>query len=182
VPEGTASGLYPRLLGPGFAALPPLLRAVHERPVRLRGTVTVTRGRSLVSRLLAGLAGMPRACIDAPCEVEILCEPWAPAGAERWVRNMAGSRFHSVLSPAGPGEFDESFGWYRFRFRIEVVDAGLRFVLRGFRVLGVPVPRPLHPRVVTLESEQGGAYAFAVEVRLPLLGPFIAYRGLLQPA
>ena len=125
---------------------------------------------------------MPRACIDAPCEVEILSEPGAPAGAERWVRKMAGSRFHSVLAPAGLGEFDESFGWYRFRFRIEAVDAGLCFVLRGFRVFGVPVPRALQPRVVTLESEQGGAYAFAVEVTLPLLGLFIAYRGLLLPA
>lgn len=174
------SGLYPLLLGPAFAALPPILREVHGAPAYLRGTVTVTRGRSLAARLLASLAGMPRACADAPCEVHIGPEPGAPPGAERWVREMAGHRFHSVLLPAGPGEFDESFGWYRFRFRIESSGEGLCFVLRGFRVLGVSVPRLLHPRIVTLENEHGGAYAFAVEAALPFIGLLIAYRGLLR--
>ncbi len=175
------ASLYRLLLGPDFAALAPLLRQVHGRPAYLRGTVTVTRGRSVAVRCLAGLAGMPRACSDAPCEVSIGPEPGAPAGAERWVREMAGSRFSSLLSPAGPGEFDESFGWYRFRFRIEPVGAGVCFVLLGFRVLGVAMPRLLHPRIATLESESDGAYAFSVEVVLPLLGLLIAYRGVLRP-
>lgn len=147
----------------------------------LRGKVTVTQGRSLAARILASLAGMPRPCADAPCEVHIGPEPGAPPGAERWVREMAGHRFHSVLLPAGPGEFDESFGWYRFRFRIESSNEGVRFVLCGFSVFGVSVPRFLHPRVVTLENEREGAYAFAVEAALPLIGLLVAYRGLLRP-
>jgi hypothetical protein len=175
------ASLYPLLLGPGFAALSPVLRQVHGKPATLRGSVTVTRGRSFAARVLAGLAGMPRACADGPCEVSLGAEPGAPEGAERWVREMAGSRFSSVLLPAGPGEFDESFGWYRFRFHIESVGTDVRFALRGFRVLGVAIPRFLQPRIVTLETESDGAYAFAVEATLPWLGLLISYRGLLRP-
>jgi hypothetical protein len=176
-----ATSLYRLLLGPDFAALAPMLRQVHGKHAYLRGTVTVTRGRSLVARVLAGISGMPRSCADAPCEVSIGPEPGTRDGTERWVRDMAGTRFSSLLLPAGPGEFDESFGWYRLRFRIEAHGAGVRFVLRGFHVFGVPVPRFLHPRIATLESESDGAYAFSVEAALPLLGMVIAYRGLLRP-
>ena len=102
--------LYPVLLGGRIDALAPLLREVHERAGLLRGTVSVQRGGNALARLLAGLAGMPRECAGAPCEVHFeQREAWRE-GMERWVRNMAGRRFVSTLIPAAPGEFDESFG------------------------------------------------------------------------
>src|ERR1700744_3499900 len=102
--------LYPRLLGARIDELAPLLRTVHEQATLLRGMVSVARGASWLVRGLAGLAGMPRACVDAPCEVRFPQPPGAPDGAERWVRDMAGSRLVSLLTPAAPGEFAESFG------------------------------------------------------------------------
>lgn len=174
--------LYPLLLGADYVALAPVLREVHERVTQLRGTVSVTRGDSWQVRALATLAGMPRPCTDAPCQVAFLSEPGAPPGAERWVRDMAGSRFSSLLIPAGDQQFDESFGWYRFHFRLDLETGAVRFVLQGMRVLGVPVPRRLLPRIVTRESGRDGAYLFAVEAHLPGLGLLVAYRGTLWPA
>ena len=173
--------LYPQLLGAQYVLLAPVLREVHEHVTQLRGTVSVTRGKSLLVRALASLAGMPRACADAPCRVDFVQEAGMPPGAERWVREMVGRSFSSLLIPAGPDQFDESFGWYRFRFRIEINAGTVQFALQGMRVLGMPVPRVLLPRIVTRESGVDGAYVFAVQAHLPVLGLLVAYEGLLRP-
>jgi hypothetical protein len=173
--------LYPQLLGAQYVLLAPVLREVHEHVTQLLGTVSVTRGKSPLARALASLAGMPRACVDAPCRVDFTEDASTPPGAERWVRDMAGSRFSSRLIPTGPNQLDESFGWYRFRFRIEINAGTVQFALQDMRVLGVPVPRALLPRIVTRESGVDGAYMFAVQAHLPVLGLLVAYEGLLRP-
>lgn len=174
--------LYPLLLGARCGELAPLLREVHERAIRLRGTVSVTHGSTWLLRTLARLAGMPRPCVDAECTVDFEQDARWPAGSERWVRHMAGQRMASLLMPAGPGEFAESFGWYRFRFALEIDNGAARFVPRGFSALGIPAPRALLPRIVTRESQQGDDYLFAVEAHLPGLGLLVAYRGSLRIA
>jgi len=174
--------LYPQLLGSRCDELAPLLREVHERAMLLRGTVTVTRGATLLPRLLASLAGLPRSCSDAPCEVRFELPAGSAAGTERWVRNMAGRRFSSLLIPAAPGEFEESFGLYRFRFALVLDNGAVEFALRAWSVLGIPLPRALWPRISTRESQQGGVYLFSVRAELPWLGLLVAYRGSLRIA
>jgi len=174
--------LYPRLLGLHCEEMEPLLREAHERAPLLRGTVTVRRGASLFMRGLAEVAGLPRACANAPCVVRFEQRDTWPEGTERWVREMAGRRFVSRLIPAAPGEFIESFGWYRFRFAVEFDSGTVRFVLKRFSVLGLPVPRALHPRVSTRESQQGEDYCFEIEAGLPGLGLLVAYHGRLRVA
>lgn len=172
--------LYPTLLGARREELAPLLRTVHESATLLRGTVTVTRGESKLAGLLANLAGMPRPCAEAPCEVRFASPSGTLAGAERWERDMAGYRFSSLLLPAAPAEFAESFGWYRFRFGVELDNGAAEFVLRGWSVLGLPLPRFSWPRIVTRESQEDDEYLFMVRVRLPLIGHFIGYNGRLR--
>jgi hypothetical protein len=175
--------LYPLLLAARTDEMAPLLREVHEHATLLRGTVTVTRGSSWLLRALAELSGMPRSCVDAPCVVRFEQKPHWPAGTERWVREMAGRRFTSLLMPAGPGEtgeFKESFGWYHFRFALELDNGAVAFRLRAWSVLGVPLPRALWPHVVTREAQQGEFYTFLVEAHLPLLGLLVGYRGRLR--
>jgi hypothetical protein len=171
--------LYPALLGARCEELAPLLREVHQRATLLRGTVSVTRGAGPLACLLAELAGMPRTCSDAPCEVRFE-QSVAASGAERWVREMAGRRFSSLLVPAAAGEFDESFGWYRFRFALDLDNGAVEFTLRGWSVLGLPLPRALWPAIRTRESQQGDEYLFAVSASLPLLGLLVAYSGRLR--
>lgn len=174
--------LYPLLLGSRCDELAPLLREVHECARLLRGTVTVTLGANPLSRMLARLAGMPASCSDAPCEVRFEHPPGSADGAERWLRDMAGSRFSSLLVSVAPAEFRESFGWYRFRFALLIDNGAVEFALRGWSVLGVPMPRVWWPRISTRESQQGNEYLFAVRVELPLLGLLVDYRGRLRVA
>ena len=60
-------------------------------------------------------------------------------------------------------------------------DAGLALLLRGVRILGLPLPRVLWPRIRAGESVVAGRFVFDVEIRLPLAGLLIHYRGHLEP-
>ncbi len=154
--------LYPRILGAAFATLPRAVREAHESATLMRGTVTVERGDSILSRIAGVLAGFPAACVDAPCEVR-----FEPAGeGERWTRDMNGSIYVSTLTPANePHCFDESFGLYAFRFRIHATSEGTQFELAGHTLCGIPLPRLLWPRIKTRESDAGGRYTFLAEAR-----------------
>ena len=170
--------LYPRVLGADFACLPRAIREAHESATLMRGTVKVERGTGLPNRWLGLLARLPRACERGPCEVR-----FEPAGAgERWARDLNGCAFASVLTPAPePHCFDESFGHYGFRFRIDLGESDTRFVLVRHTVAGFPVPHFLWPRISTREFEQSGRYAFEVEARTPLNQLLVRYHGELEP-
>ena len=48
-------------------------------------------------------------------------------------------------------------------------------------MLGIPLPRLLHPTVRTFERERDGRYEFEVEAHLPLFGLLVRYSGWLEP-
>ena len=55
--------------------------------------------------------------------------------------------------------------------------------LKGWRFLGVPMPRVLGPKVTTREWGQGGLYHFDVQVGVPIMGwPLVRYTGHLKVA
>lgn len=170
--------LYPALLGRRFEGLPAAIRAAHRHATAMRGTVTIERGASLTSHIAAVLAGFPKACSDAPCEVAFI----ETGKGERWVRDMNGSVYSSTLMPASvPGCLDESFGAYGFRFRLHTNDEGVHFELIGHTLICVRVPRAFWPRIITRERDVGGRYAFFVEARTFTGVLLVRYAGLLSP-
>ena len=46
-------------------------------------------------------------------------------------------------------------------------------------IIGLPLPRLVHPSVRTWECERDGRYQFEVEARLPLIGLIVRYGGWL---
>ena len=58
----------------------------------------------------------------------------------------------------------------------------LRYVIRGWSFLGLPMPGFLGPRTDTFETEEGGRFVFDVEIALPLVGRVVHYRGWLVAA
>ena len=66
-----------------------------------------------------------------------------------------------------------------FVFALTASAEGLALRLEGLRVLGVPMPRLLHPAITTFEGETEGRYRFQVEARLPLFGLLVRYSGWL---
>ena len=168
--------LYPRILGATFATLPRAVREAHDAATLMRGTVTVERGDSVVSRVAGVFAGLPAACVDAPCEVRFE----QIGDSERWTRDMSGSIYVSTLTPADePHCFDESFGLYTFRFRVHASKEGAHFELTKHTLCGIPVPRMLWPRIETRESDVEGSYAFLAEARTFTGALLVRYAGRL---
>jgi hypothetical protein len=170
--------LYRRVLGPCFDALPARVRELHDLqgPSVWTGMADVERGRSLVSRLAAMVSGLPPEGRDQPLRVT-----FEPVGAhESWSRQFGSALFRSVQYESG-GFLRERVGPTTFVFTVLASAEGLALRLDGFRVLGLPLPRLLHPAVRTFECERDGRYHFEVEARLPLFGLLVRYGGWLEP-
>jgi hypothetical protein len=171
--------LYRRVLGTAFDALPARVRELHDIDgVRVwSGRAGVERGKSLVSRIVAVLTGLPPAGADQPLRVT-----FEPVGtSERWSRQFGNALFRSVQYERA-GFLRERVGPTTFVFTALASADGLTLRLDGFRVLGLPLPRLLHPTVHTFERERDGRYHFEVEARLPLFGLLVRYSGWLEPA
>lgn len=170
--------LYRRLLGPAFDMLPARVRELHDLDgiAEWEGRAKVERGRSLVARIAATLSQLPPDADDCPLRVT-----FAPvADQEIWSRQFGKALFCSVQYERD-GLLRERVAISTFVFTPVVSADGLALRLDAFRLLGVPMPRMLHPAVRTLESEREGRYQFEVEAHLPLFGLLVRYSGWLEP-
>lgn len=170
--------LYRRVLGRAFDHLPGRVRELHdlESASRWAGRAEVERGRSLPARLIGNFAGLPASGNDVPVTVTFQ----AQGGAEFWSRDFAGRIFRSVQSGDGR-TVREAIGPIGLSMRPFVTPEGLSLEITGMRILGVPAPRALWPKVATREWEEGGRYHFSVEAGMPLLGRLVRYAGWLEP-
>ena len=170
--------LYARVLGRRFELLPEQVRALHRTSTASlwRGVADVDRGTSLLARIAAAIAGLPRPGRGVPLTVS-----FAPAGrGETWSRDFGGRIFRSRQAQDGP-QIRESVGPSRLSFDPVVTgDGGLSLRLAGVSVLGLPLPRALWPGIETREWEEGGRYRFSVEARLPVGGLLVRYSGSLE--
>jgi hypothetical protein len=55
----------------------------------------------------------------------------------------------------------------------------MRLVVRGWSLLGLPLPASLAPRGNTFESVEDGRFHFHVEIGFAWTGPIVRYRGWL---
>jgi Domain of unknown function (DUF4166) len=168
--------LYRRVLGPRFWVLPRRVRELHDLAVATQwaGVANVERGRSRLSRLAAWIAGLPPDGRD-----RALCVTFEPVGADEiWTRQFGEARFRSVQWQRN-GFLCERAGPTTFVFTTVASGEGLALRLDGFRLLGLPLPRLVHPSVRTWECEREGRYQFEVEACLPLAGLIIRYSGWL---
>lgn len=171
--------LYRRLLGERFEELPAQVQALHDvtAQVTWAGRADVERGKSITTRLLATVLGLPPAGRDLPLSVT-----FTPLGeAESWTRTFGSKPFTSTQS-AARSQLHERVGPVVLRMTLQPDATGLSLALVGARLFGVPVPRPLLPLVRTRESECGGRYRFEVEAVMPVLGLLVRYDGWLERA
>ncbi|WP_447760816.1 DUF4166 domain-containing protein [Sphingopyxis panaciterrae] len=175
--------LYEKLLGSAFASLPPRLRDLHgtKEKRQWRGHAEVRRGRGLLARLAAAIFGFPRAGSQVPVTVDFNPEK----DSERWTRDFGGRTFSSLQSP-GTGKNQyllvERFGPASFAMALVAEQGRLYLVPRRWTLFGIPMPHFLLPNGTSFEHEVDGKFHFDVEISAPLIGPIVAYRGMLEPA
>ncbi|HNB25416.1 MAG TPA: DUF4166 domain-containing protein [Alphaproteobacteria bacterium] len=174
--------LYRRILGQAYATLPPSLQAMHDLScsARASGRAKVTRGRHPLARLVAALFRFPAAAEDVPVSVTFTVD----AASELWRRSFAGHSFSSTQR-AGTGSDEylivERFGIFDFALAVVLADGRLELVLRGWRCLGLPLPRSWAPRGDAYEMEAEGRFRFSVAISHPLCGLIVRYEGWLDP-
>jgi plasmid stabilization system protein ParE len=167
--------LYAQVMGARFAALPKAVRDMHDllRDGGARGEAEVERGANPLARLVARLAGFPKAGRHN------LHVAFAERdGCETWTRDFSGRRFSSRLSEH-KGLLVERFGLLRFGFELPSDDEGLDMVLRRWWLGPIPLPMALAPIAPAREWDEEGRFRFDVRIGLRLVGPVVHYRGWL---
>lgn len=174
--------LHEQILGEAWQLLPAVLRAVHAAGPKLEigGEACITRGRGVLARLLAWIMRFPDAGENVPVSVTFERH----GNHDKWTRDFGGQAFSSTFT-VGAGHFEhllcERFGPLTFGMAL-VPDAGrLNLVMRRWSFLGLPLPGFLAPRGPSCEFEENGRFKFDVEIRLPVAGFVIRYRGFLEP-
>jgi hypothetical protein len=172
--------LYRRILGGAYDLLPEQLRAMHDvdRELSAQGIATIERGAGLSSRFAAAVVRFPPAGQEVPVAVSFL----ARDGSEIWRRRFAGHAFES-LQEAGSGRNEglvcERFGFMSFAMALVLEGSRMRLVMRRWSALGVQLPLALAPRIDAYEFVEDGRFMFHVEIRHPLVGLIVRYRGWL---
>jgi hypothetical protein len=174
------ASLYRRLLGDAWEALPPAVAAMHDVTGEsvASGRADIERGRGLLARLAAAVVGFPKAARQADVTVRFS----AMEGVETWTRTF-GSKTFRTRQRAGRGRhahlLAEDFGPFRILMALVPEGGRLTLVVRGWRLFGVPLPRSLAPGGNVHEEERDGRFHFDVEVKAPLIGLIVRYRGWL---
>ena len=174
-------GLHARILGTAWQSLPAVLRAVHAAGPRMEisGEASITRGRRMPARLLAWIMRFPDAGENVPVSVTFERH----GNYDKWTRNFGGQEFSSTFT-VGSGRFEhllcERFGPFVFGMALVTRAGGLNLVMRRWSFLGLPLPGCLAPQGPSCEYEENGRFNFDVEIRLPLAGFVVRYRGFLD--
>jgi NAD(P)-dependent dehydrogenase (short-subunit alcohol dehydrogenase family) len=169
--------LYARIMGADFAALPALIRAIHDLhgDAGAAGEGRVERGRNLFARLMAAIARFPPA---GTCKLHVAFAE--RDGRERWTRDFGGHVFSSELSTKW-GLAVERFGPMRFGFALAATPDGLTMHLKRWSLFGLRLPLFLAPRIAAREYEADGRFHFDVRLSVPLIGGIVHYTGWLIP-
>ncbi|TPM99783.1 SDR family oxidoreductase [Mesorhizobium sp. B2-1-3A] len=172
--------LYARLLGDAWQGLPDEIRAMHDQTKMAEGRASVERGRNILGLMTAWLVGFPKASADIPVRVRFDVD----GQEETWTRTF-GTHSFSSRQFAGRRRWQrllsERFGPLTFAMALVAEEAKVSLVLRGWSVLGLPLPMWLCPRSTSYETVENGRFRFHVEISHPFTGLIVRYRGWLEP-
>jgi hypothetical protein len=173
-------GLYPRLLGEQWSALPEVLRRAHAPGgVRLQGTFRIKRPLRRGAGLLGRFLRLPPPAESAPVLLEIIPED----EQEIWRRVINGATLNTQQWCDPSGFLVERVSGIRLKFRVfREGDSIVYEQVGGARLFfpWLPLPGFLSPRIVATETAIS-ARQVEVKVRVMFLGSLlIAYTGTID--
>lgn len=178
-----AASLYQHLLGSAWERLPLPVRQLHNaQALRVwQGDCDVERGRNPLALFVGACVGFPTAGSNQAITVTL----WPSDGGEHWERCIGGRNFSSHQR-AGVGRSQwhvcEAFGPVAVDMALVLVDGALHYIVRRWRLFGVPMPLWLGPRATAVERSSGDRFCFDVSVAHPFTGLIVRYAGWLKPA
>lgn len=179
-PEAQASNtpLFQSVLGDTFFDLPIEVQDFHrsELPSRWVGEASVTRGTSLLSKLVGWAFRFP----PAAKTVSVTVVKETDGTRQKWTREFGRAEFHSILNSTAEG-MTEQFWPFTFQLDLGVRDGGLCYPVKAGRLGPFPMPKWLLPVSNAREFAQDGCFHFDVELRAPITGWLLVhYQGWLE--
>lgn len=175
----SATALFRSLLDTAdWASLAPAVQRMHAkgRVIHASGEADVDGARHAFARLLRRLLTLPEP--GRGQHIALTIERHSTH--EQWTRRFARGCMRSTLHPGGPTSLREALGPVALHFTLRRDDDAIDWQLCRVTLLGLPLPRMLCGQVLSRSGAQDGRYTFDIDVRLPLLGQLIAYRGWLE--
>ncbi len=172
--------LYQTVMGEALERLDAPIRDFHRQiqSFKMSGEADVMPAANFVGRIVALIMRFPAAGKNVPLNVNIAIDP----NGETWTRSFAGREFSSRQS-LGKGRYEgllvESFGTLNFSMAVTETHGKLALLLRGWDILGLPLPKFLMPQGIASEDGAGHRFNFDVEVRALIIGRIVRYRGWL---
>lgn len=178
--EESEGPLYRKILGSAFDTLPAQVKELHASPDgrRWSGKAQVRRGTGILAKIICALIGFPRSGDNVAVSVSFTPEQ----GAERWTRDFGGMTFSSMQSCGAARDqylLIERFGPISVSMALVVEGNRLVLIPRRWSLFGMPMPRTLMPSGNSFETEENGQFHFNVEIRAPVVGPIVSYKGQL---
>jgi hypothetical protein len=172
---------FQQLLGAEFNILPEPVRRLHGLTVdaATEGRADIVAAKGLVPWVVCKLSGLPAPGRDVPVTVVFQVDG---RGGEFWRRRFARRRYQSGFEAGRGGRAGllvERFFPFVFFHRLTPSAQGLRWDLVAWRLGPLPMPRWLMPPTVCFESGDGDRFVFDIDVKFPLIGQLIHYRGWL---
>lgn len=146
------------------------------RAIQASGQADVAGETHLPARLLRRLLTLPEP--GAGQAITVAIERYATH--EHWTRQFRRGRMGSTLRAGKDGLLHERLGPVTLRFALRRDGDAIDWQLQGMRLLGLPLPRALCGTVRSRSGIRDERYTFDVDVRLPLLGRLVGYRGWLE--
>jgi hypothetical protein len=181
--EGDHRPLYERIMGQSWTQIAEPVRCLHATHsiVRAHGVLRIEHAGGVVARLLARMLRLPRPSDAADTRLTVT----ARTGGEHWQRVFNGRHLATRQYECARGELAERFGILELRFRLDARDGSLLYIQREATLLvasfRVRIPVAWAPRVTAREDPAGpNQIKVAVRVTLPVIGPLIAYDGIIQ--
>ncbi len=174
--------LYKRILGAAWAQLPRQIRDMHTIAAArtAEGRADIERGGNPLARIIGWLFGFPRQAQGVPVTVRFTSD----GRRETWRRQFGAHSFSSDQtegSGRSDGLLEEHFGPFSFGLALVASPDRLSFVVRRWKVFGLPLPVALAPFGDSFEFVADGRFHFNVEIAMPLVGLIVRYRGSLEP-
>ena len=160
-------------MGASFQQLAPLLQEFHTGKQTLVGEAEVEQG-NIFARIICKVMGFPRAGSNVSLRVECDHGP-----SMYWRRFFNGKLMASTFALDGNSLVEKLSAMHLYLRAVES-SSELHYHFYRAKLLGLPLPAFLCPKVVAYEKEVNGNYQFFVQVKLWLIGPVIRYWGILE--
>ena len=178
----TLDGLYPRLLGPAWFDLDPVIRRMHLPGRVVISAFEIRAADGLIARAVRSALRLPARADARDTRLVITRD----ARTERWARTFGRRSLVTIQRELADGSLAETIGPLELRFRLHVAGGALCYIQAGAALTvgrwRLPLPRWLAPRVEAREEREDGGDRARVHVRIsaPAIGFLMSYEGWLH--